>query len=150
MRRCIGDHGQVAGIEVIAFGLLTFIVGSLLIANAWAVVDAKLTMTAAAREAARSYVEAPDPDTAALIAYQSAREAVTGHGRDPDKLSIEIHHAGGAGFGRCVRIIATASYSVPSLNLPFIGGYGHRFEVRSSHSEVIDPYRAGIAGAAAC
>lgn len=149
-RRCRGDDGQVAGIEVISFGLLTFVVGSLLITNAWAVVDAKLTMAAAAREAARAYVEAPGPDVAPAIAQQAARDAVSGHGRDPDKLSVVIDHASGAAWGRCTRITTTASYSVPSINLPFIGGYGHSFDVRSSHSEVIDPYRAGIAGATTC
>ena len=42
---------------MLPFGVLIFVVGSLLIANAWAVVDAKLATTAAAREAARAYVE---------------------------------------------------------------------------------------------
>ena len=54
------DCGQVGGIEVLPFGLLVFIVGTLLVANAWAVVDAKLAVTSAAREAVRSYVEADD------------------------------------------------------------------------------------------
>ena len=58
------DHGQVAGIEVLPFGLLTFVVGMLLVANAWGVVDAKMATTSAAREAVRAYVEAPDADAA--------------------------------------------------------------------------------------
>ena len=36
--RCRGDAGQVGGIEALPFGLLVFVVGTLLIANAWAVV----------------------------------------------------------------------------------------------------------------
>ena len=40
-RRCAGDAGQVGGIEALPFGLLIFVVGTLLIANAWAVIDAK-------------------------------------------------------------------------------------------------------------
>ncbi|MGV3758684.1 MAG: hypothetical protein ACO1PW_03960 [Actinomycetota bacterium] len=48
-----GDRGQVAGIEAIPFGLLIFVLGGLLLANAWAVVDAKLATDAAAREAVR-------------------------------------------------------------------------------------------------
>jgi hypothetical protein len=31
------DRGQVGGIEVLPFGLLVFVVGTLLVANAWAV-----------------------------------------------------------------------------------------------------------------
>ncbi len=53
------DRGQVAGIEAVPFGILIFVVGALLIANAWAVIDVKMAVTSAAREAARTYVEAP-------------------------------------------------------------------------------------------
>ena len=42
MRRWDGlmadDRGQVGGIEALPFGLLVFVVGALLVANAWAVV----------------------------------------------------------------------------------------------------------------
>ena len=47
------------------FGLLIFVVGSLLIANAWAVVDAKFATDAAARQAVRTFVEGDDPDVRA-------------------------------------------------------------------------------------
>ena len=66
--RCSGDRGQIAGIEAIPFGVLLFIVGALLVANAWAVIDVKMTVTSAAREAARTYVEAPDHATAVASA----------------------------------------------------------------------------------
>ena len=56
-RRCRGDAGQVGGIEALPFGLLVFVVGALLIANAWAVVDAKFATDAAARQAVRTFVE---------------------------------------------------------------------------------------------
>ena len=58
--RCRGDAGQVGGIEALPFGLLVFVVGSLLIANAWAVVDAKFATDAAARQAVRTFVEGTD------------------------------------------------------------------------------------------
>ena len=72
------DHGQVAGIEVLPFGLLTFVVGMLLVANAWGVVDAKMATTSAAREAVRAYVEASDADAAVAAADEAA---AGGHGR---------------------------------------------------------------------
>ncbi|MGZ4694068.1 MAG: hypothetical protein ACXWA3_10620, partial [Acidimicrobiales bacterium] len=50
------DRGQLAGIEVLPFGVLVFVVGALLITNAWAVVDAKIAVDAASREAVRTYV----------------------------------------------------------------------------------------------
>ena len=37
--RASGDRGQVAGIEAIPFGLLVLMVGSLIVASAWSVVD---------------------------------------------------------------------------------------------------------------
>jgi hypothetical protein len=48
------EGGAVGGLEVLPFGLLIFVVGILLVVNAWAVVDAKLAAEAAAREAARA------------------------------------------------------------------------------------------------
>jgi Mg2+/Co2+ transporter CorC len=42
------DEGVVGGLEALPFGLLIFVVGALLIANVWAVVDAKLAVSAAA------------------------------------------------------------------------------------------------------
>jgi phenylalanyl-tRNA synthetase beta chain len=46
-----GDGGQVAGIEALPFGVLIFVVGALLITNLWAVIDTKIAVDAAAREA---------------------------------------------------------------------------------------------------
>ena len=38
-----------------------------------------------------------------------------------------------------------------ALSLPLIGGYGRGFEVTSSHSELVDPFRDGVPGdASAC
>ena len=81
------ESGQVAGIEVIPFGLLTFVVGTLLVANAWAVVDAKMAVSAAAREATRAYVETPPGADPLARAQAAAREALRGAGRDPDPVS---------------------------------------------------------------
>lgn len=146
-RRLRGDAGQVGGIEAIPFGLLIFAVGTLLIANAWAVVDAKFATDAAAREAARSYVEARDPAVALDQATEAGRAAIEAHGRDPDRSTIAA--VGEPRLQRCERVTFEAEYSVPALSLPFIGGYGQApFHVRSAHSELVDPFRAGLPGEA--
>ncbi len=142
------DRGQVAGLEALPFGVLIFVVGTLLVANAWAVVDAKLAVVAAAREGARTYVEAPDLETARLGAHQAAQEAVSGHGRSPERLDLEIDDR--AGFARCTPIEVTARYPVPALTLPWIGGFGEGFTVRATHAELVDPFRNGLEGAARC
>ncbi len=84
--RLRGDAGQVAGIEAVPFGLLVLTVGVLLVAHTWAVVDAKFVTTAAAREAARAYVEAPLPGLAEASAMEAARRrgrAIRARSRDP-------------------------------------------------------------------
>jgi hypothetical protein len=43
-----------------------------------------------------------------------------------------------------------ATYHVPALPLPWIGGFGDGFDVSSRHSERVDPFRDGIEGEAAC
>ncbi len=151
------DRGQAGGIEVLPFGLLVFVVGTLLIANAWAVVDAKLAVDAAAREAARHFVEADVPDArdfadAEAGARQAGYEALAAHGREEARSSIELTDLespdGQAGFTRCARATFTASYDVPVLRLPWIGGFGSGLEVTSRHSELVDPYRDGVPGSA--
>jgi hypothetical protein len=148
--RLRGDAGQVGGIEALPFGLLVFVLGALLIANAWAVVDAKFATDAAARQAARTFVEGDDPAGALDAAEAAARLALAAHGRDPDRAVVEAH--GSLGLARCDRATFVVTYSVPALSVPLIGGYGTSpFRVRSSHTEVVDPFRDGLPGdAEAC
>ena len=145
--RCRGDAGQVGGIEALPFGLLIFVVGSLLIANAWAVVDAKFATDAAARQAVRTFVEGRDEDTARREAIAAGLEAIEGHGRDPERATIAP--VGSTSLARCDRVTFEAEYEIPAVSLPFIGGYGTApFRVRSAHSELVDPFRSGVPGTA--
>ena len=152
-----GDAGQVGGIEVLPFGLLVFVVGTLFVANAWAVVDAKLAVDAAARQATRHFVEADVPaaddfGAAEAAARLAGYEALAAHGRERSRSTIELTGLqspdGQAGFTRCARATFTASYDVPVLSLPWIGGFGSGLDVTTSHSELIDPYRSGVPGSA--
>lgn len=146
-RRMRGDRGQVGGIEALPFGLLIFVLGTLLIANAWAVIDAKFATDAAARQAARTFVEGDDADLALAAALEAGRAAVAAHGRDPARVRIDP--VGTLELVRCERVTFEAVYDVPALSLPLIGGYGRApFRVRSSHSELVDPFRNGLPGQA--
>ena len=145
------DRGQVAGVESLPLGVLLFVLGALLVANAWAVVDAKMAVTSAAREAARTFVEADDLDGARLAAAHAAREAVRAYGRNPDRLVL----AGGDepdALARCHVVTFTASYQVPAISLPLIGGFGDGFLVHASHTEIVDAFRdrADDGGEARC
>ena len=142
------EAGQLAGGEALPFGVLVFIFGVLLVANAWSVVDAKLAVSAAAREATRAYVEAPPDGDPMAAADAAAREAVNGAGRDPGRLQLTPIDAV---FTRCAEVRFEARYPVPALTIPLIGGFGRGFTAVATHAEVVDPYRSGVpAGETSC
>jgi hypothetical protein len=135
------ESGQLAGIEVIPFGLLTFVVGVLLVANAWAVVDAKIAVSTAAREATRAYVEAPADGDPLALADAAARAAISGAGRDPGQLVLTPLEAT---FARCETVRFEASYRIPAIRVPWVGGFGSGFTATARHAEIVDPYRTGL------
>ena len=135
------ESGQVAGVETLAIGLLIFMVGSLLILNAWAVVDARLMVATAAREATRAAVESPNADVAQQRATQQARTSAAGHGQNPDRLRLSASSLDESGFRRCGPVSVTVSYDVPMLVMPWVGGLGHGFTVHATHESIVDPYR---------
>jgi CBS domain containing-hemolysin-like protein len=153
------DGGQVAGIEALPFGLLIFVVGSLLVLNLWQVIDAKLAVDGAARESVRTFVEA-DVASAGTDAVDAAEQAARRAGAasldargldasQADVTLLPLEGAGGqTGFSRCARATFEVHYQVPMLTLPWIGGLGDGIDVTSRHSELIDPLRSGVPGAA--
>lgn len=145
-RRLQGDGGQVAGIEAIPFGLLVLTVGVLVVAHTWAIVDAKFVATTAAREATRAFVEAPSAAVGGQAAATAAGAAVEQSGRDPATLRLT---RSATAFGRCVPTRYEAGLEVPAVALPWRDDRPAR-AVRADHTEVVDPYRSGLPGIAAC
>lgn len=145
-RRFRGDAGQVAGIESVPFGLLVLIVGILLIAHTWAVVDAKFVATAASREATRAYVESSGPDDAMGAARRAAASAVDRSGRTA--ATVDLRQAT-AGFGRCIHSRLEIRVRVPMIGVPWRSDRP-AIAVRAGQQEVVDPYRDGLAGVADC
>lgn len=143
-RRWRRDESGQAGIEVIPFGLLTFVVGTLIVANAWAVVDAKMAVSAAAREATRAFVEAPVDADPLTLAQEAAGSAIRGAGRNPDVM--ELVQLEGS-FARCETVRFQASYRIPAIRVPWVGGFGAGFTATARHAEVVDPYRTGVPAA---
>lgn len=129
------------------FGLLVFVVGTLLIAHAWAVVDTKAAVTDAARQAAREYVEAPNGAVAGADAQGAADAAIAGSGRDPSRAQVTL--VSGA-WGRCERITISVSYPSAAVALPLVGRAGSAGRVVGRNSELVDPYRSGLPGVAVC
>jgi hypothetical protein len=135
----------VGGFEAMPLGVLVLVVGTLLVANAWGVLDARIAASAAAREAARAFVEstATSVDAAAAEAEVAASEAMRGHGRDPARMALTSE--GPLRFERCAPVTFVVAYEVPSVVLPWIDGFGPgAVTVRARHREVVDPYRDGV------
>jgi hypothetical protein len=141
------ESGFAGGADGLVFGLLVFVVGTLLAGNAWAVVDTKFAADAAARQAVRTYVEAPNAAQAAIGAQQSADDALAGYGRSPSNASLSVNSAA---FGRCQRVTIEVHYRAPLVELPFVGKIGLAESVTAQHSELVDPYRSGLPGTSTC
>lgn len=136
----------MGGFEVLPFGFLVFVVGTALLVNAWGVIDATLAASAAAREAARAFVESDGPGAGDALAEaeSAAADAIDGHKADPGTWTIVPE--GPVELRRCARVTFVVTYEVPTFRLPWIGGFGGSvITATGRHSEVVDPFRDGLA-----
>lgn len=140
------EQGQVAGVEMVFFGLLILVVGVLVIANAWAVIDARIAVGDAAALAARTYVQAATAGAAPAEAEAAARQAMVAEGRDRDRITVSV----GGTLTRCARVTLEVADPVALVGLPWLGSPGRLVTVHARQSELVDPYRAGLPGTAAC
>jgi hypothetical protein len=141
------EAGFVGGFEGLLFGLLLFVVGTLLVAGAWAVVDTKFAVDAAARQAVRTYVEAPEAALAGPEAEQAALATLRGYGRSTSEAEVRLVSGG---FVRCRRVTIQVTERSPMLVLPWIGRVGSGQAVGAEHSELVDPFRSGLPGTSTC
>lgn len=138
------ELGVVGGLEALAFGVLVFVVGTLVVLNAWAVVDAKFASSAAAREAVRAVVSAEPgtgPDELSRRASVAAHQAVAAHGYGPDRVTITPGSP--MRLERCAEIAIDVRVRVHATLVP--GAWSTRsYDVGSSHEDVMDPFRSGL------
>lgn len=142
------QHGFVAGAEALAFGVLVFVFGTLVVLNGWAVLDAKFAASAAAREAVRAVVEADATDADELTerARDAARFALEAHGHDPEDLRLTPVLLGTA---RCAPVRLEVAVEVRTVGVPRLARSAVR-TVTATSEEVRDPYRSGPAGEGDC
>lgn len=141
------ERGVVGGVEVLPFSVLIFVFGSLLLVNAWGVIDAKFAVTSASREATRTLAESDEAGAGDAAARRAAEDAIAAYGRDPDRLELS---APTGDLARCGTVSYTATYPVPALRIPVIGGFGRAFDVTATHSSRVDALRSGLPGEATC
>lgn len=151
-RRLGAEDGFVAGGEALALGVVVFVVGTLLVLSGWRLVDGKLAVETAAREAARAVVEAPvdvllDPVAGPGAADAIARSTMVAH-RGPDDVAAATWRFVGTqvtgATARCAPITATVTIQVDTVRLPLIGGGMGTVTLVGEHTERIEPYRSGL------
>ena len=109
-RRCRGDAGFVGGAEGILFGVVVFVFDTLLLFNAWAVIDAKMAVSSAARETARTLVEGDGDVGPAVTAGREAFGATSSF----DEADLAVHpHLAARQFFR-----TNSSADVPEAPFP--------------------------------
>jgi len=138
-RRLSDERGAVGGLEMLPLGFLVFVVASIMIVNAWTVVDSWLAVSTASREAARVYVES-DPADAWPAARSRMQEVMSAYGR-ADRMTAPKPPA--SAYERCQVVTLTVGYDLAFINVPFLDGFGSLTTIEASHSERIDPYRSG-------
>jgi hypothetical protein len=141
-----GESGFVAGAEALIFGVLVFLIGTLLVLNGWVVVDTKFATSAAAREAVRAAVEADVGADLAAAGDRAARVALDGHSAIARRATITPLRVEQE---RCAEVRFVVSVDVPLTVLP---GASRRpsITVSSDYVEVIDPYRSGLPAGGSC
>lgn len=147
-----GEAGFVAGGEALALGVVVFVVGTLLVLSAWRLVDGRLAVETASREAARAVVEAPievltDPVASQQLADARARSAMVAQ-RGPDDAPGATWTYGAATLrgqtARCSPITASVTVRIETVRLPLIGGGFGTVTMTGEHTERIEPYRSGL------
>lgn len=134
------NEDGLGGVEVLPIGVLVLTIVTMVVMTAWNVIDAKFAATAAAREGARTAVETFDVGAA----RSAAALAWSQHGR---RTPISVDIVGS--MQRCSRVTVQTSVDVESIPIPILKRWSTT-TVRSTHSEVVDPYRSGLAGEAQC
>ena len=137
-RRPTDERGAVAGVEVLALGVLVLVTMVLALSAAWGVVDSRAALDDAAREYLRTYTEQPDAASAAAAADAAARQLLVQRGTPFRTLRVVAPDA--SRFGPCAEAHVELRATIPQLRLPF----GHRFgstEVAATADELVDAHK---------
>jgi len=132
--RAQSDRGQAAGFEMWAIGILVFVCGTLLVAQAWATVNARQSAGQIAQQYLRAYSES-STRAEALDAGDRAAHAVA-DSRHVSTFRVTPPSA----FGRCQFVVVTADVTVPAVRIPYLGSWGAQ-SVTATRRELTDPYR---------
>ncbi len=137
------ERGVVGGADGLAFGVLILLAGTLVVANAWSVLDHRTALDAAAREYLRAYTEAPSADEAARRGAAAVDAVLNGRDRLPRQLRVTAPDA--SRFGPCEPVSVALAATVPAMRVPILGELG-AVEVTVRHDELVDAHRELLTG----
>ncbi len=130
------DRGQVAGIETLAFGVLVFVIGTLIATNAWSIVTTRTSGQAIAREYLRAYTDERSAPDALRAGRRTALLVADRRGVPAGRLTIDDPDR----FGPCQMARVRVEIEVPLVRLPLLGEVGQT-TVTIESDERIEPYR---------
>jgi Flp pilus assembly protein TadG len=130
-----GEAGQALVEAALVIPVLLLLAFSVVMVGR--IVDAKVAVQAAAREAGRALATAPSESEGVTAALQSARSVAEGYGLSQSKLAVDVDSGG---FERGGVATAEVTYRVPLANLPLLDRV--EVTVSSTHAERIDLYRS--------
>lgn len=140
-----GDEDGQAGAEVIA-GCIVLVIGLVFVfSNLWMVLDAKMAVSGAARNAAQAYVEQNSASEAESAAQTVARSSLAPRFSDRWRAETQMDR-----FARCQPISVRVSVTLPLIAVPFLGSLGGTKTVSATHASRIDPFRSGVPGEVDC
>ncbi len=139
------DDAGTGAVVVLPVALVSLFVVTLLAVGVWRVTVASAGVADAARAGGRALVEAPSGAPVGAIvatARSAAVAAAVDAGLDADVGVV-------ASRRRCAEVAVTVRATVAPLRLPWVDDLGAT-TVSATHSEVLDPHRAGLVGVADC
>jgi hypothetical protein len=148
--RWSAEAGLAAGAEALVLGMLVFVVGTLVAVTTWAAIDTRFATAAAAREGARAAATTPPGEGPLAAAEAAVVAALEGHGLDPGRAELELHGPVGASLERCQEVSVTVTYRLDAVRIPVIDVTALGFDVNGRHTEVVDPFRSGLAVGGSC
>ena len=143
-RRLVADErGGFAPVELVMTAGFWLIPLTLLVASLPTWVERQSLGRAAAAEAARVVVLAPDAATGTRRAQELVAELARNHRVPAGDLQVVVH----GDLARGGEVSATTTVAVPALSIPLLSVHSAPFTLRSTHVERVDDFRSfGTAG----
>lgn len=134
--RCRDDRGSAAIELPLAVGLLLLPMAMIVMAlPSWP--ERQTVATAAAKEAASLYANAPDPTSGVYLAQAAVDQAAANYGLPANTLTLQLIGE----WCRSCPVTASVRVDIPALAVPLIGDIG-AFQWTATSTARIDDYRS--------